>query len=107
MTRRGKLTIRETYERVLPSLGSPVVKGTPDKVADKLEEWYRGKACDGFMVSQAVMPRSLKAFVGLVVPKLQKRGLFRKEYEGATLRENMGIPTPPNPRLAAGSLAAE
>ncbi|MDB5416254.1 MAG: xenobiotic compound DszA family monooxygenase [Rubritepida sp.] len=106
MARREKLSIRETYERVLPSLGSPVLKGTPDKIADKLEEWYRSKACDGFMVSNAVMPRSLKAFVGLVVPELQKRGLFRREYEGATMRENMGIPTPPNPRLA-GRLAAE
>ncbi|RVT98632.1 LLM class flavin-dependent oxidoreductase [Rhodovarius crocodyli] len=107
MARREKLTIRQTYQRVVPALGSPVVKGTPAQVADKLEEWYRGKACDGFMISNPVMPRALLNFVGMVVPELQKRGLFRKDYEGDTLRQRMGLPTPASRYTSQGGLAAE
>lgn len=105
--RRNNLTIRQTYQRALSSMGSPVVKGTPEQIADELERWYRGKACDGFMISNPVMPRSISSFVDMVVPELQKRGLFRNEYEGTTMRERMGLPTPPNPRRAAAGLAAE
>ena len=76
----GRGTIREF----------PVFVGTPSDVADQLEEWH-GSACDGFVVSATHMPGSYDDFVDLVVPELQRRGVFRKEYEGSTLRENLGL----------------
>jgi alkanesulfonate monooxygenase SsuD/methylene tetrahydromethanopterin reductase-like flavin-dependent oxidoreductase (luciferase family) len=94
---REKLTIRQTYERVLPSMGHIVFKGSASQVADEMADWYTSKACDGFNVQVPVLPRGLTAFVDLVVPALQKRGLFRTEYQGNTLREIMGLPTPRNP----------
>ena len=100
MAEREALTIRQTYQRVLPSLGHPVVKGTPAQVADEMEDWYRGGACDGFMISAPVMPRSLDAFVDLVVPELQRRELYRTAY-GRTLRETMGLPMPARAGRAA------
>ncbi|HWX48540.1 MAG TPA: LLM class flavin-dependent oxidoreductase [Roseomonas sp.] len=95
MARRENLTIRQTYQRVVPSLGHVVFKGDPVQVADQMEDWYRGKACDGFNVDMPVLPRCLQDFVELVVPELQRRGIFRKEYAGGTLRETMGLPRPP------------
>jgi FMN-dependent oxidoreductase (nitrilotriacetate monooxygenase family) len=94
MAKRDNLSIRQTYERVLPSMGHIVFRGNPQQVADQMEEWYRGKACDGFNVGMPVMPRCLGNFVDLVVPELQKRGLYRTAYTGRTLRENMGLPLP-------------
>ena len=96
MVKRDNLTIRQTYERTLPALGGPVFKGTPTQVADEMEDWWRSKACDGFTLLQPVQPRGLKDFVDLVVPELQRRGIFRREYEGRTLRENLGLPRPEN-----------
>ena len=96
MAKRENLTIRQTYQRVLPS-GHTVFKGSPSQVADEMEDWYRSKACDGFNVLTPVLPRGLTEFVDLVVPELQRRGLFRTEYQGSTLREIMGLPQPQNP----------
>jgi N-acetyl-S-(2-succino)cysteine monooxygenase len=96
MARRDKLTIRETYQRTLPALGGPVFKGTPTQVADEMEDWWRGKACDGFTLLQPVQPRGLNEFVDLVVPELQRRGIFRKEYESTTLRGHLGLPDAPS-----------
>lgn len=62
-----------------------------------MEAWYTEKGCDGFNITTPVMPRSLNDFVDLVIPELQRRGLFRKQYEGNTLRERMGLPVPVNP----------
>ena len=97
MAQRENLTIRQTYQRVLPSMGHTVFKGSPSQVADEMEDWYKGKACDGFNVLTPVLPRGLTEFVDLVVPELQRRGLFRTEYQGSTLREIMGLPQPQNP----------
>jgi len=72
----------------------PVFCGSPVDVADQMEEWFTGGACDGFVISATHIPGSYEDFVRLVVPELQRRGLFRKEYEGATLRENLGLPIP-------------
>ncbi len=63
-------------------------------VADRMEEWFVGGACDGFVLAGTHVPGSYEDFVRLVVPELQRRGLFRTEYEGPTLRENLGIPLP-------------
>ena len=72
-----------------------------------MEDWYVNKACDGFIIGGAVMPRGLSDFVDLVVPELQKRGLYRKEYEGKTMRENLGLVTPENPFFKTSSMPAE
>ncbi len=96
MARRDKLTIRQTYERTLPALGGPVFKGTAAQVADEMEDWWRSKACDGFTLLQPVQPRGLREFVDLVVPELQRRGIFRKEYESSTLRGHLGLPEAPS-----------
>jgi len=73
-----------------------LVKGTVRQVADELEHWFVGKAADGFNVLPAYLPGSLNDFVDQVIPELQRRGLYRTEYEGATLRANLGLPIPEN-----------
>lgn len=70
----------------------PVVAGTPVQVADFLEEWFLAGACDGFSVVPDIAYDGVAHFVELVVPILQDRALFHREYEGKTLRENMGVP---------------
>lgn len=59
-----------------------------------MQTWFENGACDGFNVMPPVLPQSLNEFVDLVVPELQKRGLFRTAYEGTTLRENLGLARP-------------
>jgi hypothetical protein len=63
-------------------------------VADQLEEWFCGGACDGFVVAATHVPGTYDDFVRLVVPELQRRGLFHRDYEGSTLRENLGLAKP-------------
>jgi len=77
--------------------------GTPTQVADQMEHWFAG-ACDGFVVSAPYVPGSYEDFVRLVVPELQRRGLFRKEYDAPTLRGNLGLPRPDARRPAAAPL---
>jgi alkanesulfonate monooxygenase len=100
MAVRENLTIRQTYQRIVPSMGHVVFKGSAAQVVDQMEDWYRADACDGFNVGLPMMPRCLKDFVALVVPELQRRGLFRTEYAGGTLRETMGLPRPARRRRA-------
>jgi alkanesulfonate monooxygenase SsuD/methylene tetrahydromethanopterin reductase-like flavin-dependent oxidoreductase (luciferase family) len=69
--------------------------GTGAELADKLEEWFRAEACDGFMVQTPYVPGGLEDFVRLVIPELQNRGLFRRNYEGPTLRDHLGLVRPP------------
>ena len=72
----------------------PVLSGTPKDVADGLEEWFVGEGCDGFVLAATHMPGAYEDFTRLVVPELQRRGLFQREYAGTTLRENLGLPRP-------------
>ena len=72
----------------------PVFTGTPKSIADQMEEWF-GTACDGFVIAAGHMPGSYEEFARLVVPELQRRGLFQKDYAGKTLRENLGIARTP------------
>ena len=72
---------------------NPTVGG-PQEVADRLEQWFVERACDGFVIAATHVPGAYQDFVSFVVPELQRRGLFRKEYAGTTLRENLGIPVP-------------
>jgi FMN-dependent oxidoreductase (nitrilotriacetate monooxygenase family) len=72
---------------------SPIVGG-PKEVADRLEEWFTAPACDGFVLSATHVPGAYEDFVRFVVPELRRRGLFRRDFTGATLRENLGLPVP-------------
>ena len=105
---RGNLTLRQTAQIVAGARGKFVVRGTPEHVADVMEEWFRSEACDGFNVMPPYLPGSLDDFVTLVIPELQRRGLFRTEYEGKTLRENLGLKRPESRyRKVADAVAAE
>jgi N-acetyl-S-(2-succino)cysteine monooxygenase len=106
MARSENLTIRQLYKRVATARGHRVVVGTAIDIADALEEWYRGGAADGFNIMPQVLPAGLNEFAELVIPELQRRGLFRTRYEGRTLRENVGLPRPGN-RFVPRSVAAE
>ncbi|MET0182480.1 MAG: NtaA/DmoA family FMN-dependent monooxygenase, partial [Caulobacterales bacterium] len=96
IAKRDNLTIRQLARIVVSSRGFLSVVGTPETVADTMEKWLNEGAADGFNVMPPIMPGGLDDFVDLVVPILQERGIFRKEYEGKTLRENLGLKRPPN-----------
>ncbi|MBT6278154.1 MAG: LLM class flavin-dependent oxidoreductase [Chromatiales bacterium] len=66
--------------------------GTPERVADELQAWFEGRACDGFVLAATHVPGAYEEFVRLVVPELQRRGLHQNDYQGTTLRENLGLP---------------
>jgi len=87
--RREKPTIRELYLRA-GITGSARI-GTPADIADTMQEWFEAAACDGFNITPATLPGGAQDFVEMVVPELQRRGLFRREYDGRTLRENLGL----------------
>src|SRR5690606_3420557 len=103
VAREGNMTIRQAYKHVLPQASGNTLRGDVKTVVDQMEDWFVGKACDGFMLGFPVVPYSLKTVVDLIVPELQRRGLFRKEYSGATLRENMGLSRPANRFFPVGS----
>ena len=90
-----KLTVRQLAGRLGGYSGLPML-GTPAMIADQMEEWLLGAGRDGFNVMFPYLPEGLEDFVDRVVPELQRRGLFRREYEGTTLRENLGLPRPEN-----------
>lgn len=94
MARREKLTIRQLGERCAGARGKLSIHGSAKRIADTMEEWFAAGACDGFCVLPPYMPGQHIDFCEMVIPELQKRGLFRREYEGATLRENLGLPRP-------------
>jgi alkanesulfonate monooxygenase len=92
---RDKLTVRQLAQR-LGGYGGSAFVGTPKTIADQMQEWLETEACDGFNIMFPFLPAGLDDFVDKVVPELQRRGIFRREYEGATLRENLGLPRPKN-----------
>ena len=77
--------------------------GGPKEVADLFEQWFVEKGCDGFVVGAACVPGSYEDFVRFVVPELQRRGVFHRDYRGATLRENLGLERPPVGNWRAGA----
>ena len=81
--------------------------GTPQHVADGLERWFREGAADGFMISAPYQPGGFEEFVRLVVPELQKRGLFRTAYGGQSLREHLGLERPAHGAWRAARHAAD
>jgi alkanesulfonate monooxygenase len=95
VARREKLTVRQLAQRLGGYSGLAMV-GTAATIADEMEEWLTSEASDGFTVMFPYLPGGLDDFCDKVVPELQRRGLFRREYEGKTLRENLGLPRPAN-----------
>lgn len=95
LAKRENLTVRQLAQRLGGYAGLAFV-GTAKRVADQMEQWFVERGCDGFNVMFPYLPAGLDDFVEKVVPELQRRGLFRTEYEGPTLRDNLGLPRPPN-----------
>jgi FMN-dependent oxidoreductase (nitrilotriacetate monooxygenase family) len=94
LARRENLTIRELYLRVAGARGHWQLVGTPAQIVDQLEERFANYGADGFNVMPPVLPDGLTDFVQLVLPELRRRGLFREEYSGRTLREHLGLRRP-------------
>lgn len=92
--RRDNLSIRQLARHFAGARGHWRVVGTPAQIADELEARFEGGAADGFNVMPAYFPGELDAFANLVVPELQRRGLFRRDYEGGTLREHLDLKRP-------------
>ncbi len=95
MATRENLTVRQLAQR-LGGYSGLAMLGTPQSIADEMAEWLDSEACDGFTIMFPYLPGGLDDFADRVVPELQRRGLFRREYEGTTLRENLGLPRPGN-----------
>jgi N-acetyl-S-(2-succino)cysteine monooxygenase len=102
LARRENLTIRQLYLRIAGARGHWQLVGTPAQIVDELEERFVSYGADGFNVMPPVLPNGLNDFVELVLPELRRRGLFRDEYAGRTLRENLGLRRPQNRYAAAG-----
>jgi FMN-dependent oxidoreductase (nitrilotriacetate monooxygenase family) len=96
MARQEGLTVRQLAMRIAGARGHWQLIGTASDVADELEAWFRNGAADGFNMMPVLLPGTLEDIVQLLIPELQKRGLFRREYEGSTLRENLGLRVPAN-----------
>ena len=94
LVRREKPTLRQLLGYMAGARGHFVTAGTPEQIADLIEDWFRDGAADGFNLMPPVLPAMLEVFVAEVVPLLQKRGLFRSEYAGETLREHYGLTRP-------------
>jgi FMN-dependent oxidoreductase (nitrilotriacetate monooxygenase family) len=95
LAKREKLSVRQLAQRLGGYAGLAFV-GTTSSIADEMEEWLLSEGSDGFNVMFPYLPVGLEDFVDGVVPELQRRGLFRRDYEGRTLRENLGLPKPEN-----------
>jgi FMN-dependent oxidoreductase (nitrilotriacetate monooxygenase family) len=95
LAQREGLTVRQLAQR-LGGYSGLTFAGTPQTIADAMEEWLQSGGSDGFNVMFPYLPQGLDDFVGRVVPELQRRGLFRREYPGTTLRDTLGLPRPRN-----------
>jgi alkanesulfonate monooxygenase SsuD/methylene tetrahydromethanopterin reductase-like flavin-dependent oxidoreductase (luciferase family) len=103
MARREKLTVRQLIARLGGGRGHHTFTGTPEQVADALESWAADGAADGFNIMPPSLPSGLEIFADQVVPILRRRGLFRREYAGPTLRGHYGLGRPENQYVASGS----
>ncbi|GAA3090074.1 LLM class flavin-dependent oxidoreductase [Nonomuraea salmonea] len=100
LARRDGLTVRQLLSRLAGGRGHRVVAGTPEQIADQLQEWFFNGAADGFNIMPPLLPSGLELFVDHVVPELRARGLFRHEYDSHTLRAHYGLPRPPSRHAA-------
>ncbi len=106
MAKRENMTLRDLYNLTAAARGHWVVCGTPRRIADTLEEWFVEGAADGFNILPAHFPGGFADFVDLVVPELQRRGLFRRDYHGTTLRDHFGLRRVPAPEAREPAAAA-
>ncbi|WP_274648898.1 LLM class flavin-dependent oxidoreductase [Paenibacillus humicola] len=106
LARRESLTILQASRRIAGARGHWTIAGSPVTIADRLEEWFTGGACDGFNIMAPYFPGGLEDFIRLVLPELRSRGLFRTEYTGSMLRDHLGLKRPAN-RFAALRQAGE
>ncbi|WP_028694034.1 LLM class flavin-dependent oxidoreductase [Pseudomonas cremoricolorata] len=104
---RENLTLRQLAAVAAGSRGHRVVVGTAEDIADDFQQWLEQGGADGFNIMPAVLPEQLQLFVELVIPELQRRGLFRDEYQYSTLRENLGLPPVTDNFAAVAALASE
>ncbi len=91
-----RMTIRQLYTFLSGGAAHQQIVGSPKQIADHMQEWFEAKACDGFNLMIPYYPQGLTEVIQLLLPELRRRGLFRDEYEGRTLRENMGLRRPPH-----------
>jgi alkanesulfonate monooxygenase SsuD/methylene tetrahydromethanopterin reductase-like flavin-dependent oxidoreductase (luciferase family) len=96
LAQREQLTLAQLGRRIAGGRGHYSLIGTPVQIADELQRWFEEGAADGFNILVPHLPGGLEDFARLVVPELQRRGLFRREYTGTTLRENLGLARPAN-----------
>ena len=94
MSRRENKTIRQLYLEYAGARGQRTIVGTPSTVADEMQEWFESAAIDGFLIQPSVSPIDLDAFVDLVVPELDRRGLLQDRQAGGSLRERLGLRRP-------------
>lgn len=102
LARRDRLTIRQLYLRIAGARGHQQIVGTPKTIADLLQQWFEEDGADGFNIMPPWLPGGLTEFIELVLPELRRRGLFRTEYEGRTLREHLGLKRPASLASARG-----
>ena len=107
IAQKHNFTIRQLYEYIASARGHWTLIGTAEQVVDQLQQWFENEAADGFNVLPPSTPAGLNDFVEFIVPELQRRGLFRTEYEGSTLRENLGLKRPENQHVLAKHHTAE
>ena len=100
--RRDRMTLRELYDLTAAARGHWVLCDSAEGIADTLEAWFTEGAADGFNILPPYFPGGFDSFVDLVVPELQRRGLFRREYEGVTLRDHLGLARPANRFFGSG-----
>ena len=101
IARKHNFTIRQLYEYIASARGHWTLIGTPEQVVNHLQEWFENEGADGFNILPPTTPAGLDDFVEFIVPELQRRGIFRTEYEGTTLRENLGLKRPENQHVIA------
>lgn len=101
IARKHNFTIRQLYEYIASARGHWTLIGTPEQVVDELQNWFENEGADGFNILPPTTPAGLNDFVDFIVPELQRRGLFRTEYEGSSLRENLGLKRPENQYVLA------
>jgi N-acetyl-S-(2-succino)cysteine monooxygenase len=105
LARRENLTIRQLYLRIAGARGHWQIVGSPTQIADQLEERFVNYGADGFNIMAPTLPGGLTDFIELVVPELRRRGLFRSEYQGTTLREHLGLRRPESRSLVRSDAA--
>ena len=107
LARREKLSIRELVLKFRVSRGHVQAVGSAKTVADTIEQWFVERAADGFNIVPPLLPSGFENFARLVVPELQRRGIFHKDYSGTTLRESLGLKRPANPHTVRNDQTAE